>query len=89
MIYRTHIYNNKIFIFNYKTTKEDEDILASFLEEPYELAIRDNFLADDGTELTILKNNKPYFTDYDNWEEKEVFNRFYIAVVNYFSKKGL
>ena len=63
--------------------------MASFLEEPYELAIRDNFLADDGTELTILKNNKPYFTDDDNWEEKEVFNRFYIAVVNYFSKKGL
>ena len=89
MIYQTHIYSNKIFIFNYKTPKEDEDILASFLEEPYELAIRDNFLADDGTELTILKNNKPYFTDYDNWEEKEVFNRFYIAVVNYFSKKGL
>ena len=89
MIYQTHIYSNKIFIFNYKTTKEDEDILSSFLEEPYELAIRDNFLADDGTELTILKNNQPYFTDDDNLEEKEVFNRFYIAVVNYFSKKGL
>lgn len=82
----THIYTNRIYLYGYKLTKEDEEVLSTFLQEPYDFGYKYSWLIDNGTIITLLRDNQPYFTDDDDNFNKDIFNSFYNKLINYLKK---